>query len=265
MNTNSHYWQDWTSEDFRRLDADNTIALLPVGAIEQHGPHLPVYVDSCINQGIVERALQRLPDTLPVLVLPMMPVGKSNEHQNFPGTLTLSAETLIRLWTELAESVARAGVRKLVIFNSHGGQPSIMDVVASDLRTRLGMLVVILSWFDPGLPDGLFSAEERRHGIHGGEIETSMMLHLRPDLVRMDKAERFGSLSTQIAEENRYLGKTGRVRFAWQAQDLNPQGVCGDARSADAARGALVVEHAAEALLVLLEEVNRFPLARLKP
>ena len=116
----------------------------------------------------------------------MLPVGKSDEHLAFPGTLTLSAETLGRLWTEIGESVARAGVRKLVLFNSHGGQPQVMEIVARDLRVRLGMLAVAYSWYAAGVPPGLFADEEVRLGIHAGAIETSMMLHLRPDLVRMD-------------------------------------------------------------------------------
>ena len=264
MNPRRRYWQYLSTEDFKDIDPEQTVALLPVGAVEQHGPHLPVYVDSCINQGIVERLLAVTSDDTPLLVLPMQAVGKSNEHQDFPGTLTLSAETLIRVWTEIGESVARAGVRKLIIFNSHGGQPSVMDIVASDLRTRLSLLVVILSWFDLGLPDGLFSADEQYHGIHGGEIETSIMLHLRPDLVRMEKAANFDSLSHTMTQENHYLGTTGPVRFAWQSQDINRQGVCGNAARADAERGEQVVDFAARALARVVEEVRRFPLERLR-
>ncbi len=177
-------WQDMTTLDFAALEAARVIAVLPVGAIEQHGPHLPVSTDACINQGVLARALELMPDDLPVTVLPMLPVGKSNEHLAFPGTLTLSAETLIRVWTEIGEGVARAGIRKLVLFNSHGGQLQIMDIVARDLRVRHAMMVVAYSWFAGGLPAGLFGEDEVRHGIHAGAIETSMMLHLAPDLVR---------------------------------------------------------------------------------
>ena len=148
-------WQDMNTEEFGGPDAERWIAVLPVGAIEQHGPHLPLCVDACINQGILARALELLPEQVPVTVLPPIPVGKSNEHIAFPGTLTLSADTLIRLWTELGEAVARAGVRKLVLFNSHGGQPQVMDIVARDLRVRLGMLAVAYSWDAAGVPPGL--------------------------------------------------------------------------------------------------------------
>ena len=257
-------WQDMATTDFGGSDAQHWIAVLPVGAIEQHGPHLPLCVDACINRGVLERALELLPGHLPVTVLPPMPVGKSNEHSAFPGTLTLSAETLIRLWTELGESVARGGVRKLVLFNSHGGQPQVMDIVARDLRVRLGLLVVAHSWFAAGIPPGLFSEHEVQYGIHAGAIETSMMLHLRPDLVRMDRAANFAPLMAEMAPQYRLLSPTGAGRLAWQAQDLHPAGACGDATDADAERGRRLVEHAAQALVALLEEIDRYPLANLR-
>jgi creatinine amidohydrolase len=264
MSSKPRLWQDMTTEEFGGPGAERWIAVLPVGAIEQHGPHLPLCVDACINEGILARALELLPERLPVVVLPPMPVGKSNEHIAFPGTLTLSAETLIRLWTELGEAVARAGVRKLVLFNSHGGQPQVMDIVARDLRVRLGMLVVAYSWYAAGVPPGLFPDHEVRYGIHAGAIETSMMLHLRPDLVRMARAADFVPLMAEMAGHYRLLSPIGAGKLAWQAQDLHPSGACGDATNADAERGRQVVEHAAQALATLLEEVDRYPLANLK-
>ena len=264
MSMPRRFWQDMSSEEFARLDAARVIALLPVGAIEQHGPHLPVATDACINQGVLARALEQMPDDLPVTVLPMLPVGKSNEHLAFPGTLTLSAETLIRLWTEVGECVARAGVRKLVLFNSHGGQPQIMDIVARDLRVRRAMMVVAYSGYAGGLPAGLFDEAEVRHGIHAGAIETSMMLHLRPDLVRMDLAADFAPLMSELAAEYRHLSPTGAGRLAWMAQDLHPSGACGNATDADAERGRALVEHAAQALIALLREIDRYPLERLR-
>jgi creatinine amidohydrolase len=258
------YWQDMTTSEFAALDAGRVIALLPVGAIEQHGPHLPVAVDACINQGRVQRALELMPAALPVTVLPMQPVGKSDEHLAFPGTLTLSARTLARLWTEIGEGVARAGIRKLLLLNSHGGQPQVMEIVARDLRVRLGMTVVAYSWFAGGLPVGLFPDEELRHGIHAGAIETSMMLHLRPDLVQMDHAANFTPLMRELADEGyRLLSPTGPGRLAWQAQALHPSGACGDAADADAERGRALVDHAAKVLVDLLIELDRFAPERL--
>jgi creatinine amidohydrolase len=260
------YWQDMTTADFARLDLARVIALLPVAAIEQHGPHLPVAVDACINRGVVEHLAARLPDDLPVTMLPLMPIGKSNEHAAFPGTLTLSAETLIRLWTEIGESVARAGIRKLVILNSHGGQPQVMDIVARDLRVRHAMFVVTLSYWGVGKPAGLFPDSELRHGIHGGSAETSMMLYLRPDLVRDAERRNFVPASVALERDYRYLRPEGAgVGFGWQTQDLHPDGACGDATDADAERGRRIIEHAADGLVELLRDVDRFPLATLKP
>jgi len=258
-------WQEMTTTDFAALDRERTIAVLPVAAIEQHGPHLPLCVDACINQGIVDEVLRRLPPDLPVTFLPLMPIGKSNEHMAYPGTLTLSAETLIRLWTEIGECVAHAGIRKLVIVNSHGGQPQIMDIVARDLRVRLRMFVVTLSYGALGRRAGFFSDSEMRHGIRGGSSETSQMLHLRPDLVRQAERRNFVPVSVEMESEYVHLTPEGRVGFGWQTQDLHPAGACGNALDADAERGRVIVEHAAARFIELLLEVERFPLSRLRP
>jgi creatinine amidohydrolase len=258
-------WQDMTTEEFSELDKERAIAVLPVAAVEQHGPHLPVWVDSCINQGILSLVLERLPEDVPALFLPLMPVGKSNEHAAFPGTLTLSAETLIRLWTEIGESVAAAGIRKLVFFNSHGGQPQIMDIVARDLRARHRMFVVTLNYWALGLPAGLFSEAERTHGIHGGSIETSLMLHLRPDLVREEKRQNFIPATVEMEKRYDYLRAEGSgIGFGWQTQDLNAQGACGNALDADAERGRRIVDMIADRFIALLREIDQFPLSALR-
>jgi len=258
-------WEEMTTADFAALDRERVIAVLPVAAIEQHGPHLPVAVDAAINRGIVERVIALLPDDLPATFLPMMPVGKSNEHIGFPGTLSLSAETLIRLWTEIGESVARAGIRKLVILNSHGGQPQIMDIVARDLRVRLKMFVVTVNYWGVGTPEGLFPPAELEHGIHGGSSETSLMLYLRPDLVRDQERRNFVPASLAIAERYRYLRpEGGGIGFGWQTQDLNPLGACGNALDADAERGRRIVEHVVPRLIELLREVDAYPLTALR-
>jgi len=257
-------WSEMTTLDFADPGVGRWIAILPVAAIEQHGPHLPVEVDACINAGIIRHMLEILPAELPVTVLPPMPVGKSNEHLAFPGTLTLSAETLIRLWTEIGDSVARAGVRKLLIFNSHGGQPQVVDIVARELRVRHGMFVVAASSYALGKPLGLFPEAELKHGIHGGSVETSMIMHLRPDLVRQDQLKNFTPLSVAMERDFEILVPEGKVGFGWQTQDLHPEGACGDATDADAERGRQMVEHAAARFVTLLREIDRFDLATLK-
>lgn len=257
------WWQDLTSPDFATLDPERTVAILPVGAIEQHGPHLPVAVDSCINEGIVRQALGLMPAGLPALVLPISAVGKSNEHVDFPGTLTLSAETLGRVWYEIGASVRRAGVRKLLILNSHGGQPQVMQIVARELRIDHGMFTVAANWFSWGMPPGLFGEPELRHGIHAGAVETSVMLALRPDLVRMELAQDF--IPVTMADDKTYprLRALGAAGLGWQAQDLHAAGACGDARAATAEAGRAVIDHAARCLVELVEEMVRFPLRRI--
>ncbi len=258
-----HYWQDMSAAEFAELNMEEVIAVFPVATIEQHGPHLPVCADACSNQATIARMLELLPDNLPVTVLPMIPVGKSNEHSAFPGTLTVGEETLRRYWTEIAESAHRAGIRKLVFFNSHGGQPQILDVVARDLRVRHDMFVVVVNQYSL-FPDDLFPEDEGRFGIHGGSVETSVMLHLRPELVDMGKAQDFTSLAEELEADYEFLAPTGPTHFAWQAQDLNPAGVVGNAQDADASRGEQIVDYAAHQLLAILAEVDRYPLSNLR-
>lgn len=254
------FWQDLSWPDFAALDTARAVAVLPVAAIEQHGPHLPVQVDACINEGILRHALARVPDDLQVLALPMQAVGKSDEHLAFPGTLSLSADTLTRVLTELGEAVHRAGLRRLLLFNSHGGNPQVLDIVARHLRVRHGLFVVNLSWPRLGLPDGMFSAHELTHGIHGGDLETSVMLHLRPDLVDMRRARNFEPWTVAMQQRFRFLTAEGRIGFGWQAQDLHRAGACGDAGAASAEKGERVVAHISERLVMLLREVSEYPL-----
>ena len=260
MKTKSRFWADLSTRDFAQIDAARTIAVLPVAATEQHGPHLPVSVDTVLVDGVVAATLAHLPDALPVLFLPTQTVGLSPEHQRFPGTLTLSAETVIRLWTEIGESVARAGIKKLVLFNSHGGQVSVMDIVARDLRSRLDLLVYSVNWFNLPLGpevDGLFSADEHRFGIHAGEIETSMMLALSPDQVDMSQAKNFASSAQQRAQKTSILGNGRSAKLGWQMQDYNSAGAVGNAAAATAAKGQSVLDAAGQALARLLAEIDQ--------
>lgn len=256
-------WAEMTWEDFRTGDPARWIAVLPLAAVEQHGPHLPVGVDSYIAEGYLARVQERLPAELPVTFLPLQQIGKSDDHLAFPGTLTLPAETAIRAWAGIGESVHRAGVRKLVIVNSHGGNSALMELVARDLRVRFGMLVVTASWSRFGYPEGLFSDLERTHGIHGGAIETSLMLALRPDLVRMEKAADFKPETLAMEQEFKWLRADRPAGFGWMTQDLNPAGALGDAKAASKEKGEAALEHGARAFIELLEDVHRFDLKRL--
>lgn len=255
------HWADYTARDFAALPRDRLIAVLPVGAIEQHGPHLPLRVDQAILDGILAATLPLIPEDLPAVILPTLPVGKSDEHAAFPGTLTFSAATLMAMWSEIGDSVARAGVRKLVVLNSHGGQIAPMDIVARDLRLRHKMLVVAANWFAMGLPPGLFTPEEERFGIHAGDMETSVMRALYPDLVQMDHARDFRPLVADLG--TKHLGLTPAGKLAWAAQDLHPAGACGNASLATAEKGQQVIDHAARQIVALLQEVDRMPLDHL--
>jgi creatinine amidohydrolase len=251
----TRYWQDLSWTEIKALPAD-TVAVLPVAAVEQHGPHLPVSVDATINAGILSRALDLLPPNAPVLALPMQSVGLSVEHVRFPGTLTLSAETLIAVLTEIGRSVLRAGVRRLVILNSHGGQPQVVDIVCRRLRGD-GMFAVGCMASRLGLPpDITLTRDEDVHGIHGGLVETSLMLHLRPDLVHMEHAIDFRSAWIDREATLSVLTPEGGIGFGWETQDLHPAGALGDASSATAALGAAILEHQAARLALLFQEVR---------
>ncbi len=270
MTLPSRFWADLGTRDFARLDPARTIAVLPVAATEQHGPHLPLGVDTVLADSIVAASLPHLPADLSVLFLPTQPVGLSPEHARFPGTLTLKAETVLRLWTDIGESVAAAGVRKLLLFNSHGGQVSVLDLVARDLRARLNLLVYSCSWFKLPLHDAqgqdlhaLFSAEEHRFGIHGGEIETSMMLALAPARVQMAQAKNFVSTAQARAQQFPILGNGHSAKLGWQTQDYHSAGAVGNAAAATAAKGEALVQAAGRALAQLLAELDALPLSTL--
>ncbi|MGA8513304.1 MAG: creatininase family protein [Burkholderiaceae bacterium] len=270
MQLPSRFWADLTSRHFAQLAASpsigNAVAVLPVAAIEQHGPHLPLSVDTTLVNGVVNASLAHLPADLPVLFLPTQQIGKSNEHIRFPGTLTLSAQTLISVWMELGASVARAGIKKLVLLNSHGGQVSVMDIVARDLRSAHDIIVYHTSWYNLPLGDAvtsLFPPEEHRFGIHAGDMETSMMLALAPQLVDMAQAKHFHSTSQDRAAQYPILGNGTSAKLGWQMQDYHPQGAAGNAAAATAAKGHALVNAAGLQLARLLQEVSSLPLSTL--
>lgn len=285
------FWADLTTTQFAELAAspliDKLVAVLPVAATEQHGPHLPVNVDSLLVDGVIKAALphmgwaQNIPkdavepaaaDAVPVLFMPTQKVGLSPEHMRFAGTLTVSPQTLMALWLDIGASVARAGIKKLVIFNSHGGQVSMMDIVARELRVQHDLIVYHSSWFNLPLSDNatgedlndLFSSHEHRFGAHAGEIETSMMLALRPDLVDMTKAENFRSTSEDRAMNYPILGNGKSAKLGWMMQDYNGKGAAGNAAQATADKGSRIIAAAGRSLAQLLSEVSHLPLAMLK-
>ena len=262
----SRFWSDLSARDFAEAQASGlaaqTVAVLPVAAVEQHGPHLPLHVDATLLQGVIDAALPLLPAEVPALFLPPQNIGLSTEHLGYAGTLTLSPATLLALWTELGEAVARAGVQKLLLFNGHGGNVAPMDIAARELRQRCGLMVYSASWFSLPVPDAvnaLFSAEEHRFGIHGGAIETSMMLHLAPATVRMEHARHWRSTSQDRAGRYAILGNGKSAKLGWAIQDYQPAGAVGDAAAASADKGRALVQAAGQALADLLAEIHALP------
>lgn len=256
-------WTEMTWTDVAAGDTGRWIAVLPVAAVEQHGRHLPLGADSYIADAYIARVLPVLPDDLPVTFLPVQRIGFSDEHLAFPGTLSLSAKTLITAWTEIGACIRRCGVRKLVIINSHGGNAALMDPVARDLRVRLKMLVVTCAWHRFGYPPGTFDAQEVRHGIHGGDVETSLMLAHRPQIVQMKNAAAAVPATVEMENKFRWLSALKPAGFGWMTQDLHPTGAVGDATIATAKKGEQALDHGARAFVELLQDVDRFDLGRL--
>lgn len=252
-------WADYRAPDLA-VDPARTIAILPTAAIEQHGPHLPVGVDTMIMEGMLARLRATCPDDLDLRILPVQAVGKSNEHIHAPGTLTLDAPTALAAWQQIGLSVARAGVRKIVIVNSHGGNLDLISILARELRVRAGMLAVKCQWGNFGKPEGMYSAQEATYGIHGGDLETSLMLHFRPELVDMAAARDFRSTA-----ETAPIPPTGPISLGWVSSDLNPAGVVGEAHLATAAKGAATCAHQVAGFLAMLRQLEALPLDGIKP
>lgn len=257
------FWNELNASDFASLDPERVIAILPTASTEQHGPHLPIATDVAIAQGMLEETRRQLPDDLDILVLPIQEIGKANEHKYGPGTLSLSAELLIPVWTAIGQKVFEAGLRKMVIVNSHGGNTDIISIVSRELRVRFDMAVLVTQWGRFGHPDGMISAHETRFGIHGGEVETSLMLHFRPELVRMDKAENFASKAEAMQRQSKFIQPNPPHALAWIAHDLNPAGVVGDASKGTAEKGAAISAHQAAGFIEMLRDFRDYSLANL--
>jgi creatinine amidohydrolase len=248
-------WAEFKASEFEDIDPMETIAILPVAAIEQHGPHLPVGVDTMINDGMLARLRADCPASIDARILPVQAVGKSNEHLWARGTVTLKATAALAAWTEIGRSIARAGIRKTVIVNSHGGNADLISILARELRVEVGMLAVTSSWSSFPLPTGMYSDTELRFGIHGGDRETSLMLAFRPDTVDMSKAQDFKS-----SAETTPIGPIGDVKYGWIASDLNPAGAVGEAHLATAEKGEATARHQVAGFIDLLRRVQRMPL-----
>jgi creatinine amidohydrolase len=257
-------WHELSSAEAAAAARRDPVVILPLAATEQHGPHLPPSTDLDIGEGLLGAAFHHLPDDANVWALPPVSVGASQEHARYPGTLSVTTEQLTRSIVEEGAALARSGVRRLVLSNSHGGNRHAMDAAGLSLRAEHELLVVKASYFRFARPTDVELPEtEWRHGLHGGAVETAMMLHLRPDLVREDAIASFPSLGERLERTLRRLGPEGQASFSWLADDLNPQGVVGDATLATAAMGARLVEHYGGILAEVIMDARDFPLDRL--
>ena len=244
-----------TGPEIGALDKARAAVVLPVGAIEQHGPHLPVATDTLTGTELLGRALARLPEAVQCWALPPLNYGKSNEHRDFAGTFTLSGATLAALITEVAESVARSGFRRLVLLNSHGGNPPVVDMVARDVHQSTGLMVFPLHLMRLGASRGVVSDHEAQHGMHAGDGETSTILALAPTLVRMDR--RVGEIPDVPAGFALPTMPQG-ILFSWVTSDFSESGVVGDPAQASPEKGQQIVETAVSRLAEGLEAICRF-------
>lgn len=238
-------------------DKANVVLIQPVGAIEQHGPHLPLIVDSAIGVAVLGKALAGLSPEVPAYALPPLHYGKSNEHWHFPGTITLSAQTLLAVLTEVAESLYRAGFRKLILMNSHGGQPQVMEIAARDIHQKYEDFLVfpLFTWRVPSLVSNWLSPEELELGLHAGDAETSLLLAILPDQVRMAAAV---SEYPQELPQNSLLSLEGQLPFAWTTRDLTQSGVLGNPLTATQAKGDQIWQSLAEGWQRVIEDVYQF-------
>ena len=253
-------WADYRAPEYANIDPARTIAILPTAAIEQHGPHLPVGTDTIIANGMLDQLRADCPADLNIRILPVQAVGKSNEHLWAQGTLTLTAPTALAAWTEIGLSVARAGVRKIVIVNSHGGNLDLCSILSRELRVRAGMLAVKTQWSSFGTPQGMYSDRESRFGIHGGDMETSVMLAFRPDTVDMALAADFRS-----SAEGAAISPIGPTSYGWVSSDLNPAGVVGDAHLGTAEKGRATAKHMVAGFIDLLRKVEAMDISGFAP
>jgi len=257
-------FSNMSEQEIIGASTERWIAILPLGSTEQHGPHLPLETDTIIAEAVADRLRESMPDGLQATFLPAEKTGYSPEHLDYPGSLSLTFEQAIQKWISVGEKLNRLGIRKLMLLNAHGGNSPLMTIVATELRVRFNMLCVATSWSRFGYPQGLIDASEAAIDIHGGEIETSLMLAICPEKVDMAKAADFSSRQTSFLADNKWLSAYGRHAFGWKIQDLNPAGVVGNASIASAEKGNALLKHAVSGLLELLGEVDRFDMSLLE-
>ncbi|MEM8676766.1 MAG: creatininase family protein [Cyanobacteria bacterium P01_G01_bin.67] len=252
------YFPYLTWQEIQQMpNKENVVIIQPIGAIEQHGLHLPLAVDSAISLGVIGKALAQLEPNIPAYALPCLYYGKSNEHSGFPGTISLSATTLLAVIKEMAVSIYQAGFRKLVLMNSHGGQPQILEIAARDLHQEYPDFAVfpLFTWRVPHQTADLLTPKEQEYGIHAGDAETSIMLSLLPEQVQMDLAV---AEYPQGLPEDSLLDMEGKLPFAWLTRELSASGVMGDATVATKDKGDRILQSVADGWVQVIQDIYQF-------
>jgi creatinine amidohydrolase len=244
-----------TWKQVETISKEDALLVLPTAAIEQHGHHLPLATDTLINNLLLGKALEKLPAEAPVYALPPICYGKSNEHIGFPGTLSVSAATFMAVVRDIGASVAASGFRKLVLYNTHGGNSSLVDVMARDLRAEFGLRTFCLLG-SAGAAFSDLSKQERAYGFHAGEVETSFLLSAVPELVHPD--DYTVNYIADIENPDLLLPENASATFSWLTRDIASSGVMGDPRPSSAENGARWVEEASIKIAVALEAMLRY-------
>lgn len=249
-----------SSREVGDMPKDDALVVLPLGAVEQHGPHLPVMTDALIGEGVLTRTMERLPPDSNIWLLPPVSYGKSNEHLDFPGTISLSAATLHGILCDIAFSLHKSGFRRLLLFNTHGGNADLFNVAAREIRLSTGLMVFYVSPGSVGAVSDLISEEEREFGIHGGDVETSLVMAIKPNWVH----DELRAAEMPDVARYRYLTLEGKIRFAWVMSDISESGIAGDATRATAEKGELILDRIADALSEALLEICTFDISAVK-
>lgn len=256
---NRNFLPRLTTLEIENMPKEDVLIILPVGAIEQHGPHMPVYTDTLIGEVMLHEAFEHLPEDAPIWLIPSFSYGKSTEHLECPGTITLSAQTMMMVLQDIAASLARSGFKKLLLFNTHGGNADLLGMMAREIRISTGLSVYRL---DPGAvhySDSFTDEEEKASGIHAGDVETSLVLAASPDWVHPELAVR------EMPNFPRSPSFSFRSRsFAWVMKDISVSGIAGDATKATPERGAAMLKAAGPLLAEALMEIAAFDMESLK-
>ncbi|WP_416148675.1 creatininase family protein [Salipaludibacillus sp. HK11] len=245
-------------KEVQEMDKENALIVLPIGAVEQHGSHLPLMTDSLIGEASITKTMEYLTPDSNIWLIPPLSYGKSNEHLDFPGTISLSSANLQGVIIDIARSLSRSGFRRLVLFNSHGGNIDLLNMVAREIHIETEMMVFITSSGSADKSD-IFTEEELKWGIHGGDVETSMIMAVKPSWVR----EEYLTAEFPPLKEFDYLSLKGKVRIAWKINDLSKSGIAGNATKATPKKGEIVFIRSAEEMAIALKEMAEFEIEQL--